>query len=193
IIKSHAALKNLATKIKEGNNDSLKDFPKSIFSNISNSKWWKNLMQLKVLLEPYMASLNKLQCDKGHLTEVLHSFKWVYQHKKVLTICQLRSELLRSRNILAIDKLLKTYKQKIGIPPENNEQISLDDNKEELYTSENDDDINMRQSQINVEQPEIVRCVNDWKVIVEQYVNLAKEDDDDIYSDIHLADNLVAK
>ncbi|CAG8555572.1 13104_t:CDS:2 [Cetraspora pellucida] len=94
-------------------------------------------------------------------------------------MCQLRSELLCLRNILAIDKSLKTYKQKIGIPPENNEQISLDDNEEELYISENDDDINMRQSQINVEQPEIVRCVNDWKVIVEQWVNLAEEDDDD--------------
>ncbi|CAG8555556.1 13103_t:CDS:2 [Cetraspora pellucida] len=51
IIKSHAALKNLATKIEEGNDDSLKDFPKSILSNISNSR----------------------------LTEVLHSFGWVYQ------------------------------------------------------------------------------------------------------------------
>ncbi|CAG8546845.1 15518_t:CDS:2, partial [Cetraspora pellucida] len=79
IIKSHAALKNLATKIKEGNDDSLKDFSKSILLNISNNEWWKNLMQLKVLLEPYMAFLNKLQHDKGHLTEVLHSFGWVYQ------------------------------------------------------------------------------------------------------------------
>ncbi|CAG8621195.1 2419_t:CDS:2, partial [Cetraspora pellucida] len=200
IIKSRAAFKNLATKIEEGNDDSLKDFSKSILSNISNSEWWKNLMQLKVLLEPYMAFLNKLQHDKGHLTE----------HKKVLTMCQLRSELLHSRNILAIDKLLKTYKQKISISSENNEQISLDDNEEKLYTSEDDNDINMRQSQINVEQPEI-------KVIVEWWVNLAKENDgdymfslnelegltnlydndpifqDDIYPDIHPANNLVAK
>ncbi|CAG8807044.1 13578_t:CDS:2, partial [Cetraspora pellucida] len=51
IIKSRTALKNLATKIEEENDDSLKDFFKSILSNISNS------------------------C----LTEVLYSFGWVYQ------------------------------------------------------------------------------------------------------------------
>ncbi|CAG8647022.1 2369_t:CDS:2 [Cetraspora pellucida] len=108
-----------------------------------------------------------------------------------------------------------------SISPKNNKQISLNDNEEELYTSEDDDNINMRQSQINVKQTEIVRCVNDWKVIVEQWVNLAEENDgdymqydsfslnksegltnlynndpifqDDIHPNIHPADNLVAK
>ncbi|CAG8708181.1 19523_t:CDS:2, partial [Gigaspora rosea] len=65
---------------------------------------------------------------------------------------------------------LKTYKQNIGIPLENNEQIILEDNEEEL----SDDDFDYvndagEQNQTNVEQLEIVRCVNDWKVLVERW------------------------
>ncbi|CAG8748273.1 24818_t:CDS:2, partial [Dentiscutata erythropus] len=140
---------------------------------------WKSLMQLKVLLEPYMALLNKLQQDKDHLTEVLHSFGW---HKKVLAICQLRSELLRLRNITAIDKLLKTYKQKIGIPPKNNEQISLEDDKEELLDNNIDNDIDNieGQSQMNIKQPEIVS--------LDEY-----EEEVMLQDDIHPTDNLAAK
>ncbi|CAG8546828.1 15517_t:CDS:2 [Cetraspora pellucida] len=119
-------------------------------------------------------------------------------------MCQLRLELLCSQNILAIDKSLKTYKQKIGIPPKNNEQISLDNNEEELYTSEDDDDINMRQSQINVEQPEIIRC-DDGDYMQCDSFSLNKSEgltnlydnnpifQDDIHSNIHSADNLAAK
>ncbi|CAG8761184.1 12141_t:CDS:1, partial [Gigaspora rosea] len=60
-------------------------------------------------------------------------------------------------NIIAIDKLLKMYKQNISIPPENNKQIILKDNEKELL----DDDINYvndvaEQNQMNVEQLEIV-------------------------------------
>ncbi|CAG8817376.1 26223_t:CDS:1, partial [Racocetra persica] len=71
---SRAILKNLATRIEEENDDNLKGFPRSILFNISDNEWWKNLIQLKILLELYMASLNKLQRDKGCFTEVLHSF-----------------------------------------------------------------------------------------------------------------------
>ncbi|CAG8718772.1 2067_t:CDS:2 [Gigaspora rosea] len=39
IIKSRAALKNLATKIEEENNDTLKDFPRNILLNILDNKW----------------------------------------------------------------------------------------------------------------------------------------------------------
>ncbi|CAG8845046.1 14003_t:CDS:2, partial [Gigaspora margarita] len=121
-------------------------------------------------------------------------------HKKVLAMCQLRSELLRSRNITAIDKSLKTYKQNISIPPENNEQISLEDSEEEL--SDNKDDIVE-----SIEQPKIVK---------RQWVNLAEEKEDDymqydsfsldeseistnlydevmLQDDIHPTDNLAAK
>ncbi|CAG8467631.1 14297_t:CDS:2 [Dentiscutata erythropus] len=145
--KSDKSVSVATTKIEEETDDNLKDFPRNILFNILNNEWWKSLMQLK---------------DKGHLTEVLHSFGWVCQYKKVLAICQLRSELLCLRNITTIDKSLKTYKQKNGISPKNNEQISLEDNKEEL--SDNDIDNNIDniegQSQMNVEQLEIVRCVN---------------------------------
>ncbi|CAG8840080.1 26580_t:CDS:2, partial [Gigaspora margarita] len=75
ILRSRAALKNLATRIEE-DDENFKSFPRSILLNISDNEWWKNLTQLKVLLEPYMASLNKLQQDKGNLTKVLHSFGW---------------------------------------------------------------------------------------------------------------------
>ncbi|RIB13169.1 hypothetical protein C2G38_2041200 [Gigaspora rosea] len=117
-----------------------------------------------------------------------------------------------NRNITAIDKSLKTYKQNIGIPPENNEQISLEDSEEEL----SDDDIVGEQSQLSIEQPEIVKRVSDWKVIVERWVNLAEEKGDDymqcdsfsldeskistnlyeeemLQDDIHPTDNLAAK
>ncbi|CAG8850781.1 39631_t:CDS:1, partial [Gigaspora margarita] len=130
-------------------------------------------------------------------------------HKNVLAMCQLRSELLHSRNITAIDKSLKTYKQNISIPPENNEQINLEDSEEEL----SDDEDNIVES---VKQPEIVKHVSDWKVIVERWVNLAEEEKNDymqcdsfsldeseistnlyneamLQDNIHPADNLAAK
>ncbi|CAG8832671.1 16809_t:CDS:2, partial [Gigaspora margarita] len=136
--------KQLTTKIEENDNN----FPRNILFNISR-----------------------------------YSFGWVYQvikdipdeelkdylmHKKVLAMCQLRSELLRSRNITAIDKSLKTYKQNISIPPENNEQISLEDSEEELSDDEND-------IVGSIEQPEIVKRITM------------------LQDDIHPADNLAAK
>ncbi|CAG8842496.1 4081_t:CDS:1, partial [Gigaspora margarita] len=39
IIKSHAALENLATKIEEENNNKLKDFSRNIHFNILSNKW----------------------------------------------------------------------------------------------------------------------------------------------------------
>lgn len=94
IIKSCAALKNLATRIEEEDSDDLKDFPRNILFNISDNEWWKNLTQLKVLLEPYMVSLNKLQRDKGRLTEVLHNFGWVCQVIKGIVDQDLKDYLL---------------------------------------------------------------------------------------------------
>lgn len=130
-------------------------------------------------------------------------------------MCQLRLELLYSRNIMAIDKSLNTYKQKIAIPPKNNEQIGLnEDNEDEiciLLEDDTDTDMSVReQNQTNTEPPEIVRSVNDWKAIVEQWINLTEEeendymqcdsfslnesDDEEAFQNyIHPADNLAAK
>ncbi|CAG8780258.1 10361_t:CDS:1, partial [Cetraspora pellucida] len=66
---TRAALKNLATKIEEDNDEDLNNFPEILLTYISNNEWWNNLMQLKTLFEPYMALLNKLQRDKGHLSD----------------------------------------------------------------------------------------------------------------------------
>ncbi|CAG8477493.1 10153_t:CDS:2 [Racocetra persica] len=110
------------------------------------------------------------------------------KHKKVLTICQLRSELLHSRNILAIKKSLKTYKQKIGILPKNNEQISLDDNEKELYTSEDNDNINMRQKDDGDYMQYDSFSLNESEGLTNLY------DNDSIFQDdIYSADNLAAK
>lgn len=94
IIKSRAALKSLATKIEDDDNEDFKSFPRDLLLNISNNEWWKNLTQLKVLLEPYMASLNKLQRDKGCLTEVLHSFGWICQVIKGILDQELKDYLM---------------------------------------------------------------------------------------------------
>ncbi|CAG8697960.1 22943_t:CDS:2, partial [Racocetra persica] len=241
IIKSHTALKNLATKIEDEDDNNLNGFSRSILSNISDNEWWKNLIQLKVLLEPYMASLNKLQRDKGCLTEVLHSFRWIVHYykswfgkppysilyelqyyeneeypfnkeffdqfggnvlqywnfckgvavelhlvayKKVLAMSQIRSELLRSRNIATIDKLLKTYKQTIAILFE---QISSNDNNEdEFILSEentNNDDIDTEYTG-DSDHMEEVKCVDDWKI------NLTEEKDKHMQSNSSSSDEL---
>ncbi|CAG8460519.1 28156_t:CDS:2 [Gigaspora margarita] len=113
-------------------------------------------------------------------------------------MCQLRSELLRSRNITAIDKSLKTYKQNISILPENNKQISLEDSEEEL--SDDEDDIVG-----SIEQPEIVKCVNLAKEKEDDYmqydsfsldeseISTNLYDEAMLQDDIHPADNLAAK
>ncbi|CAG8669859.1 6444_t:CDS:2, partial [Dentiscutata heterogama] len=138
-----------ATKIEDKDNDNLNSFSKSILSNISDNEWWKNLIQLKVLLKPYMTSLNKLQQDKGCLTEVLHSFGW----------------------------LLKTYKQTIAI---SFEQINPNnDNGDEFILSEENTDNNDIDTEYirDSDHIEAVKCVDDWKVIVEEWINLTKKDD----------------
>ncbi|CAG8798257.1 1161_t:CDS:2, partial [Gigaspora margarita] len=64
IFKTRGALKNFATKVEESNDEDLNGFPEFLLAYISNNEWWNDFMQLKTLLEPYMASLNKLQRDK---------------------------------------------------------------------------------------------------------------------------------
>ncbi|CAG8476123.1 9122_t:CDS:2 [Gigaspora rosea] len=88
------------------------------------------------------------------------------------------SKLLRSRNITAIDKLLKTYKQNIGIPPENNEQISLEDSKEELSDDDMEEDDYMQCDSFSLDESEIS---------TDLYEEAMLQDD------IHPADNLAAK
>ncbi|CAG8494711.1 16167_t:CDS:10, partial [Racocetra fulgida] len=131
---------------------------------------WVENLEIKKLFE-FVYSLIKLPSQKNFNSQILSEsaqkitklIKEITQNDKknsitlaydVFTMCQIRSKLLYSQNILGINKSLKTYKQKIDILSKNNEQISLKDSKEELL-SEDDTDINMRQSQINVEQPEL--------------------------------------
>lgn len=85
------------------------------------------------------------------------------QNKKVLAISQIRAELLRSQNIATIDESLKTYKQNIAIPFE---QINPDNDNEGFILLEDDTD-NDNIDDINMEDIETVKCVDDWKVIVE--------------------------
>ncbi|CAG8536894.1 8256_t:CDS:2 [Racocetra fulgida] len=178
-----------STKIEEGNDEDFNNFPEILLTYISNNEWWNNLMQLKTLLELYMASLNKLQRDKGRLSDVLHSFGWVCQVIKNLSDgalrdylitklekrCQLRSKLTRSRNIAAIDKSLKIYKQNIAIPvEENDEQTSLDEDTEEeqlISLSENDMDLENPGKQIQTNNA----IVNQWVSLNEE-----KEVEDDL-------------
>ncbi|CAG8830248.1 32295_t:CDS:2, partial [Gigaspora margarita] len=178
IIKSCAALKNLATKIEEENDDTLKDFPRNIFLNISDNEcYFTEVLHsfrwvcqiIKDILDEELKDYLLTKLEKRCLIKVLMTFPlciWddglyiiinLGLHKKVLAMCQLRLELLYSRNIIAIDKSLKTYKQNIGIPPENNEQIILEDNEEELL-DDNVDYVNDvgEQNKMNVEQLEIV-------------------------------------
>ncbi|CAG8609412.1 13126_t:CDS:2 [Cetraspora pellucida] len=62
---------------------------------------------------------------------------------------QLRSELICSRNIAAIDKSLKIYKQNIAIPvEENDEKTSLDENTEKEQL------ISLLENDMNLENPE---------------------------------------
>ncbi|CAG8724157.1 17363_t:CDS:2 [Cetraspora pellucida] len=150
--KTHAALKNLATKIEEDNDKDLNDFPEILLTYISNNESWNNLMQLKSLLEPYMASLNKLQQDKSCLSDILHSFSWI-------------------------------YKQNIAIlVEENDEQTSLDEDTEEeqlISLSENDMDLENPKKQIwtNVSHFNIVKSINNWNAIVNQWVSLNEEEE----------------
>ncbi|CAG8851447.1 25553_t:CDS:1, partial [Racocetra persica] len=114
---------------------------------------------------------------------------------------------------------LKTYKQNIAIPFE---QISPDnDNEEEFILSdENTDNNNIDTGDTrDNDHIETVNCVDDWKVIVERWINLTEEEDEhmqynlassdesesltDLYEEedevmhqdflIHPADNLEAK
>ncbi|CAG8836128.1 12802_t:CDS:2, partial [Gigaspora margarita] len=120
------------------------------------------------------------------------AFSWIenpeVKHKKVLAMCQLRSELLHSRNITAIDKLLKTYKQNISIPPENNEQISLEDSEEELSDDKNDIvEINLAEE----EEDNYMQC--DLFSLDESEILTNLYDEAMLQDDIHPTDNLAAK
>ncbi|CAG8771422.1 15053_t:CDS:2 [Cetraspora pellucida] len=102
---------------------------------------------------------------------------------------QLRSELIHSRNIAAIDKSLKIYKQNIAIlVEENDEQMSLDKDTEEeqlISLSENDMDLENpgKQIQMNVKE-EVEDDLNESESLSELYFDEVE---------FHSVDNFIAK
>ena len=51
--------------------------PDNICKIINNELWWSQLQELSQLLLPYCACLNKLQCDKARLYEVVHCVSYL--------------------------------------------------------------------------------------------------------------------
>ncbi|CAG8835752.1 24108_t:CDS:2, partial [Cetraspora pellucida] len=117
-------------------------------------------------------------------------------YKKVLAMSQIRSELLHSRNIATIDKLLKTYKQNIAIPFE---QINTNnDNKEDFILSdENTDNNNIDTG--DTRDNDHIETHMQYNLASsdesESLTDLYEEEDEVMYQDflIYLADNLEAK
>ncbi|CAB5357706.1 unnamed protein product [Rhizophagus irregularis] len=74
LLKTKAALRNLATKIDENIIPDNQDFPRKLLTCIFDNNWWNCIKKIETLLVPYCATLNKLQWQNSRLHEVLHGF-----------------------------------------------------------------------------------------------------------------------
>ncbi|CAG8712401.1 16239_t:CDS:2, partial [Cetraspora pellucida] len=78
IIRSCAALKNLATRIEEENDNNLKGFPRSILFNISDNEWWKNLIQLKSFCKGIAVELHLVAVHIFSICITTASVEWLF-------------------------------------------------------------------------------------------------------------------
>ncbi|EXX65616.1 hypothetical protein RirG_131580 [Rhizophagus irregularis DAOM 197198w] len=74
LLKTKAALRNLATKIDENIIPDNQDFLRKLLTCIFDNNWWNCIKKIETLLVPYCATLNKLQRQNSRLHEVLHKF-----------------------------------------------------------------------------------------------------------------------
>ncbi|RIB28634.1 hypothetical protein C2G38_2157358 [Gigaspora rosea] len=207
ILKSKAALKNLMTKIEDGDDSSLYGFPIDIQENLSSSDWWRKLQELYKLIEPYCAALNKLQTDGARLHEVLYAFGWIryragknpfdqvtynqfddplefWNYIAVLKICQIRDKLRRERLKEALAKQEKTIREtNVAQQAQNtdleNEEIS--DIKNEIFNTSEDTDIEeLNESNSEDEFKNCtgdVQSVENWRYLVSRWTKLVDEEE----------------
>ncbi|RIB04942.1 ribonuclease H-like domain-containing protein [Gigaspora rosea] len=255
IIKSRAALKNLATKIEEENDDTLKDFPRNILLNISDNKcfgwvcqvikdilneelkdylltklekrwsaWEQPLLLLSFLLHPnyHTTQFNQSIDDLSfaHMRRwIIHYYKSWFGKSPRSILCELQLyengdypfniETFNQfgGDVLQYWNFYKGMAIELHLVAIRIFSICITTASVERLFSAMGWYHSLRQ---------IVRCVNDWKVLVERWVSLAEEEEDDfmqcdsyslnkseistdlydeamLQDNIHPADNLAAK
>ncbi|GET00149.1 ribonuclease H-like domain-containing protein [Rhizophagus clarus] len=105
LIRSKQALQNLAIRYKRpqiGSEDELY-LNSELCQILLDNDWWEKIKLLQDILLPYCGVLNKLQCDKARLYEVLYALEYFCQFWKQFPDSDLGNQM--------IDRLEKRWSQ----------------------------------------------------------------------------------